>query len=41
MRSGGSPRPVTSGWLTGVLDQLPAQLRPVHRVRALPEELGR
>jgi hypothetical protein len=29
------------GWLTDVLDQLPASLRPVHRVRALPEELGR
>ena len=29
------------GWLTGVLDQLPTALRPVHRVRALPEELGR
>jgi hypothetical protein len=29
------------GWLTGVLGQLPTQLRPVHRVRALPEELGR
>jgi hypothetical protein len=29
------------GWLTGVLDQLPTPLRPVHRVRALPEELGR
>jgi hypothetical protein len=29
------------GWLTDVLDQLPTQLRPVHRVRALPKELGR
>jgi hypothetical protein len=29
------------GWLSAVLDQLPTQLRPVHRVRALPEELGR
>jgi hypothetical protein len=29
------------GWLSDVLDQLPTQLRPVHRVRALPEELGR
>jgi hypothetical protein len=28
------------GWLTDVLSQLPTQLRPVHRVRALPEELG-
>jgi hypothetical protein len=26
------------GWLTDVLGQLPTQLRPVHRVRALPEE---
>jgi hypothetical protein len=29
------------GWLAGVLDQLPTQLRPVHRVRALPEGVGR
>ena len=29
------------GWLTDVLGQLPTQLRPVHRVRALPEEPGR
>jgi KaiC/GvpD/RAD55 family RecA-like ATPase len=28
------------GWLSDVLGQLPTQLRPVHRVRALPEELG-
>jgi hypothetical protein len=29
------------GWLTGVLAGLPQQLRPVHRVRALPEGVGR
>ena len=28
-------------WLTDVLGQLPTQLRPVHRVRALPEGVGR
>jgi hypothetical protein len=28
------------GWLTDVLGQFPTQLRPVHRVRALPKELG-
>jgi hypothetical protein len=29
------------GWLTGVLAGLPQQLRPVHRVRALPEGVSR
>jgi hypothetical protein len=29
------------GWLADVLDRLPTQLRPVHRVRALPEGAGR
>jgi hypothetical protein len=29
------------GWLAGVLDQLPNLLRPVHRVRALPEGVSR
>jgi hypothetical protein len=29
------------GWLTAVLADLPQQLRPVHRVRAMPEGVGR
>jgi hypothetical protein len=29
------------GWLSGVLDELPQALRPVHRVRELPEGVAR